>query len=118
MPSTFKALFKQFKWKLYGGSGTTVVESVDTFALPPVKVVSGVTSLSSPYESALFDQWEWYETTENRIKKLGISGSGNAYWLSSADASNNTSFTVVNVDANVYSVSAGGNRGIAPFGCI
>ena len=66
-------------------------------------------------------QYEYYKTTSNRIKYLGVSGtSANIWWLRSSyvNGSGNSYFRNVYASGSVYSYSAGSALGVVPGFCI
>lgn len=120
LPATFLPLFKEFKWKLYGGSGADPVltESTDLFALTPAKCIFGTASYSHADEAALFNHWEWYQTTEHRIKKRGINGSAYYWWESSPRSGDAAIFCRVHDNGSAGYAGASYAYSLAPFGCI
>lgn len=66
-------------------------------------------------------QYEYYKTTSNRIKYLGVSGtSAKAWWLRSSNVYNNGSsrFRSVSASGSVGGSNASGAGGVAPGFCI
>ena len=127
LPSTIMPIFKQFKTitaQTYNGS--TNQESVDYFALPAAKEVFGgsatsagdATSHSNLTEFNALFQFDYYKTASNRVKKLGKTGSANAWWERSLIYGSSTSFCYVGSDGAAGSGGASLSAGLAPFGCI
>ena len=127
LPSTLLPIFKQFKTitaQTYNGS--TNQESVDYFALPAAKEVFGgsatsagsATSYSNLTEFNSLFQFDWYKTSANRIKKLGISGSARSWWERSPAYSYSDRFCRVVSDGSAGYSNAHSACGLAPFGCI
>ena len=66
-------------------------------------------------------QYEYYKTTSNRIKYLGVSGtSANIWWLRSSlvSDSGNSLFSYVGTSGSVSASLASGTFGVAPGFCI
>lgn len=120
IPASIRGIFKQFKWKqgTGGGASSGLIETTDYFGLPPAKAAFGSNSYSFSDEAALYEQWEWYKTSTNRIKKLGDTGSAYSWWECSPRSGTSTYFCSVNSNGNAGSGVAGNINGLAPFGCI
>lgn len=121
IPSGLRGIFKQFKWKQGqgGGNSSGLLETTDYFGFAPEKAVFGTNIYSFADEAALYAQWAWYQTSANRIKKLGESGAATSWWECSPYSGYNNCF------CSVYSRGGGANfnyasitSGLAPFGCI
>lgn len=125
VPSSFKGIFKQFKNKtgLYE-SQSTLSETTDWFALPAAKEVypsydhASNTWFSTTTEWNALNGFSYYNTSANRVKKLGNSGSAQWYWLRSPYACDSGNFCSIHSDGNANYYSASSARGLAPFGCI
>lgn len=127
IPNTLQPIFKQFKTitaETY--NGTTLKTSLDYFALPAAKEIFGGTATSAGSATgysnltefnALF-QFDWYKTADNRIKKLGISGSALNWWERSPGCGGSYRFCGVRNDGSAGSYFASDTHGLAPFGCI
>ena len=120
IPSVLRDVFKQFKTitiETYNGSSNKI--SNDYFALPAEKEVFGSITLSNAVEASALTQFEYFETSSNRQKRLGNSGSSyNGWWERSPRADNDLRFCDV-----ASSGVASGNQatvadGLAPFGCL
>lgn len=117
IPSDFRDLFKQFNnLSGTGGNSTSGTQNtVDYFALPAEIEVFGSKTYSVSGEGS---QFKYYETTVNRIKKLGDSSSSTIWWLRSPVSGHNLSFCNVGTDARVRGKQSSYTDGLAPFGCI
>lgn len=125
-------IFKQFKTitaSTYNGS--TNQTSNDYFALPAAAEVfkgdssygSGgtagqQTAYSNLTEFNALTRFTYYETTANRVKKLGSSGSATSWWERSPYYNNATNFCRVNSNGNADANGASSTNGLAPFGCL
>ena len=127
IPATLLPIFKQFKTitaETY--NGTTLKTSLDYFALPAEREVFGEgygyagNGYANNTEAACEDifQFDWYKTSANRIKKLGISGSAYGWWERSPGCNGSYGFCSVGSDGSASNNFADGTRGLAPFGCI
>ena len=117
IPSTLVGIFKEHKNKagLGGGSSSGTQEVVDTFALPAEVEVFGSTTYSVSGEGT---QFKYYETSVNRVKKLGDSGSATYWWERSPYAGGGVSFCRVSSDGSSNGYVASTTYAIAPFGVI
>lgn len=118
IPLTILPIFKTFKnlTSSGGSSGSTLTESIDTFALPSEKECRGVNNNSLAGEGA---QFEWYATAANRKKLYGEDGSAAAYWLRSPLKSDSSDFCSISTTGGSSSgAPTSQSRGISPFGCI
>lgn len=120
MPSTLLPIFKQFKWKQGKGGGATsgLLETTDYFGLAPEKAVFGSATYSYSDEAALYAQWKWYQTTSNRIKKLGDTGSANTWWECSPHPDSTYFFCYVDSGGSASEGNVIAPVGLSPFGCI
>lgn len=133
VPSTLRPIFKQFSViaaQKYNGSTNQTTQ--DWFALPAAaEVFKGdssygqggtaagqQTAYSNLTEFNALFRFTWYETTSNRVKKLGDTGSDNTWWERSPYFNNSTHFGIANGIGNATINSASGTYGLAPFGCI
>ena len=117
IPEALRPIFKQMKVttaETYNGS--TLKESEDFFALRAEQEIFGTRSYSNSTEAAALEQIDWYKTAANR-KKLR-SGSADAWWERSPNASNSALFCRVNSSGGANYNPAADARGLAPFGCI
>lgn len=120
IPSSLRGIFKQFKWKQGKGGGTSsgLLETTDYFGLAPAISVYGSATYSQADEDARYAWWNWYQTSTNRIKKLGDNGSANAWWECSPASGTSNRFCAVSSNGNAYNDYASNAYGLAPFGCI
>ena len=120
MPSTLLPIFKQFKTitaETY--NGMTLKTSVDWFALPAEKEVSGgPAGHSNPTEFNALFQFDWYKTASNKIKKRGMTGSSNLWWERSPYYDGSGGFCCVHISGTAYVNAASNTFGLTPFGCI
>nr|DAG81062.1 MAG TPA: Putative endo-beta-N-acetylglucosaminidase surface protein [Caudoviricetes sp.] len=118
IPSSLRGIFKQFKWKQGKGGveQSGLLETTDYFGLAPAIAVSGSATYSQADEDARYAWWNWYQTSTNRIKKLGDNAS--AWWDCSPRSGYSNYFCIVNNGGNVYYSFASNISGLAPFGCI
>lgn len=120
IPSSLRGIFKQFKWKQGkgGGASSGLLETTDYFGLAPAMAVFGSATYSQADEDARYAWWRWYQTSANRIKKLGDNGSAGSWWECSPYSGSSSNF------CNVYGGGSSGINGasftswLAPFGCI
>ncbi len=120
IPESLRGVFKQFKWKQGQGGDTTsgLLETTDYFGLTPEKAIFGNAKYSFADEAALYEQWTWYKTALNRIKKRGDAGSSGDWWECSPESNSSTSFCIVYSAGTEYYYTADYTRGLSPFGCI
>ena len=115
--SGFKALLKQFinKSGTGGGSSSGTEDTTDWTALPAEVEVFGSTTYSVSGEGS---QFKYYETSANRIKKAGDSGSATNWWGRSPNSGYSNYFCFVYSDGTARFGSASATHGLAPFGVI
>ena len=118
VPSTLRAIFKQFTWQQGKGSGASsgLLTTQDYFGLTPEMAVFGSRSYSFSDEANLFSQWKWYQTSGNRVKT--VNGSASRWWECSPYSGNSSRFCTVNSGGSANYPDASGTYGLAPFGCI
>lgn len=114
IPSGFKALLKEFTNQsgLGNGSSSGVEDTLDYCALPAEVEVFGSQTYSVAGEGA---QFKYYETSANRIKKTGDSGSADIWWERSPRSGNSGRFCYVTSDGSASSSGAQYIYGLAPF---
>lgn len=114
IPSGFRALLKQFinKSGIGGSSSSGVEDTTDYCALPAEVEVFGSQTYSVAGEGA---QFKYYETSANRIKKAGDSGSANLWWERSPRSGSETRFCRADSDGSAYNGGASDTFGLAPF---
>ena len=116
IPSDFRDLFKQYNNKSGKGYNSTGLnDTVDYFAFAAAVEVFGTES--SQLTEGEGTQFEYYQTTENRIKKQGSSGSAVDYWTRSAYKASYNIFHILSTGGGGASAENTAN-GFAPFGCI
>lgn len=120
IPASIRGIFKRFKWKQGKGDGSSsgILETTDYFGLAPEKAVFGSATYSQSDEAALYAQWDWYQTSANRIKKLGNTGSADIWWECSPRSGSSAGFCRVGSGGGASGSSASNTIGLAPFGCI
>lgn len=119
LPSTLVGIFKEHQNITANGTGSTPVTSNDYFALPSEKEVHGSTTYADATAEANNTQFEYYETSSNRIKYQGETGGSVAAWWDRSPRSDNNSYfcsTWSSGGAGIDAVS--GAIGLAPFGVI
>ena len=127
IPSTLSSIFKQFK-AVYASTndGSTNEVTDDYFTLPAAKEVLGGTATSAGAETwdsnlAEFNaltQFTYYETTANRIKRLGDDGTKMLWWTRSCKYNASRSFVDIGSSGSYGSLECEFAFGISPFGCI
>ena len=120
VPSSFRSIFKEFTWQqgVGGGASSGLITTVDTFALPPEKAIFGIRSYSFADEAALYNHWRWYQTSSNRVKKNGASGSASIWWGASPGSNYLFGFCTVTASGSADDNRAAHTNYLAPFGCI
>lgn len=119
IPSTFRAIFKQFKTvtaQTYNGS--TNQTSVDYFALPAEREIFDARKYCNQTEYNALFQFDYYKTESNRVKKLGKTGAAGVWWERSPYYNDSASFCDVYIRGSATSYIASFAYGLAPFGCI
>lgn len=127
IPSSLLPIFKQFKTitaETY--NGTTLKTSVDWFALAAEREIFGAgygyagSGYANNTEAASTDifQFTWYQTSANRIKKYGTTGSAGHWWERSPSYGSSSCFCLVGSGGGAGSNLASSAYGLAPFGCI
>lgn len=125
--STLRAIFHQVHVKtaaVYNGS--TLQTTQDYFFLPAAKEVFGGTATSAGSATAYSNlkefnaltQWKYYETSANRIKKYGNSGSAYRWWERSPRMNTADGFCFVTPSGTADNYTASNALLIAPVGCI
>ena len=119
IPSTLRAIFKQFKTvtaQTYDGS--TNQTSVDYFALPAEREIFDARNYCNQTEFNALFQFDYYKTTSNRVKKLGKTSKKSEWQERSPNYNSSTNFCIVDVSGKAYYYNATVTHGLAPFGCI
>lgn len=118
-PSKLQSIFKSFEVVTATEyNGTTVSTTNDYFALFAEKEIFGTRSYSNNYEANNLSQIAYYVNTNNRIKKLGDSGSASLWWGRSPDDGSSGAFCTVGSPGGASAHYAKYPFGLAPFGCI
>lgn len=117
IPSDFRSLFKQHKnlSGTGGGSSSGTQQTTDYFALPAEIEVFGSTTYSVAGEGS---QFKYYETSANRVKTYGESGSAFRWWERSPYSGQTNTFCSVFTSGTADAHNASDTMGLAPFGCI
>ena len=127
IPSSLLPIFKQFKTiTAEPYNGTTLKTSVDWFALAAEREIFGAgygfagSGYANDTEAASTDifQFTWYQTSANRIKKYGTTGSAGNWWERSPSYNHSDGFCCVISNGHASGNLAGNANGLAPFGCI
>lgn len=135
LPTYLQNMFKKMTTKtpLAEGAGAEVQTVEDMIALPASAQVwkddaTATASRSDGYSycaredfSIGLEQWEWFKTPANRVKKQGDTGSACDWWERSPSSFPNyvgQCFCEVYPDGTAGAISATHLIGLAPFGCI
>lgn len=119
VPSSIRDIFKLHVNKTSQGNKlTTFDETEDYFALPAEYNVFGRTSKSVSGEDTVY--WTYYQTSENRIKRVSSSNILDLWWIRSPVARVTSAFCAVDTKGEGDYVNGNSHYtyGIAPFGCI
>lgn len=114
IPSGFKALLKEFTNQsgLGDSSSSGVENTLDYCALPAEVEVFGSQTYSVAGEGTRF---KYYETSANRVKNVGDSGSAHNWWERSPYSGNSEYFCLVTSGGSAHGIIASNSRGLAPF---
>lgn len=114
---TMRDCFKQFiNQSGTGGSSSSGVENTsDYFAMAAEIEVFGTIHYSVAGEGT---QFKYYETANNRKKYATSGGSASYWWERSPRSGFPNLFCIVNNTGDADNITAEGNFGLAPFGCI
>lgn len=118
LPPCIRACTKSFKVltaQTYNGSTNETVD--DYCALRAEKEVQGSRTYSNQTEANALTQATYYETSSNRIKKIGSDGSADSWFERSPQSTSNQHFCAVQSDGTARVLAANGTACIAPFGC-
>ena len=135
LPEYFQNMLKMMETKtpLAEGAGAEVQTVEDMIALPASAQVwkDDATATASRGDGYSYcaredfniglEQWEWFKTPANRVKKQGDTGSACFWWErspSSAPSYVGQCFCYVYTDGNADAYYATYLNGLAPFGCI
>lgn len=124
IPNTLRSIFKEVKVKEYiqkNASGSTIVDyhdSIDYFFFPAETEVFDTKYNSYVEEYNVLSMWTYYNTSSNRNKKIGSSGSSYKWWTRSVATSSGYVSINVMYGGNTYADGITTRLGIAPCGCI
>ena len=118
IPEALRPIFKQFTTHAANDSSSSQVASTDYFALFSEKEVFGSTTYANNSAESQNTQLDYYKTTSNRVKRLGVNGSAYRWWGRSPYSGYSTYFCLVYSDGTAYTTFASNSYGLAPFGCI
>ena len=135
LPEYFQNMLKMMETKtpLAEGAGAEVQTVEDMIALPASAQVwkDDATVVASRGDGYSFcaredfniglEQWEWFKTPANRVKKQGDTGSACPWWERSPSSTPSLvgqCFCHVVTDGTASAGAATGLIGLAPFGCI
>lgn len=118
IPEALRPIFKQFTTHAANDSSSSQVASTDYFALFSEKEVFGSTTYANNSAESQNTQLDYYKTTSNRVKRLGVNGSAYRWWERSPRSGISTYFCLVYSDGTANNARAGSSHGLAPFGCI
>lgn len=120
LPSTLVGIFKEHQNETSKGSTshTGITVSNDYFALPSEKEIFGSISYANSTAEANNKQFKYYETSSNRVKKAGESGSADIWWERSPLSGDSSNFCGVYSGGIAHHNGARNTYGLAPFGCI
>ena len=117
-PITLRQIFKKHlitSTKKNNNGLTSTERVIDYFSLPSEVEIFDSIGWSIDTSD---DQFTYYKTTSNRIKKNGNNGSICSYYERCPVTSSNDSFCMVDTSNNLNKDYASANHGISPFGCI
>lgn len=121
IPETLRGCFKQFKVNTATSyNSSTVTESHDYFALFAEKEVFGTSLCCTANEAAVLSRIKWYETAENRQKKIGDNGTTqySSWFFRSPYTGGVGHFCRSHSSDKCTYARAYDTYGISPFGCI
>lgn len=123
IPSSINSIFKEFT--VYSGTkgGTDspgITAASGKLSLFAEKEIFGTKTYSTQSEisDSRISKIKYYETTANRIKKLGDDGSANGWWERSPYCNNTNYFCLVTANGAADYYNATNSFGFAPFGVI
>ena len=117
-PELFRIIFKTFLVKTSYSNGV-IVEGEHKAAIFATKEVFGEQLNTNYVESSQLLQIKYYETSVNRIKKIGINGSAYEWWLRSPNTNSYSYCSVKSDGSNNYDGKSSSTwLGISPFMCI
>ena len=117
LPSFLRNITKTVNVVAANGSSTTTATSQDKcFLLAEKEIFGGVTYANSTAEASL-RQVPYYADANNRIMKLGTTGSAGGWWERSPASGRSGSFCLVPSGGTAGNSGAGYAIGLAPCGC-
>ena len=130
IPNTLLPIFKEFKTITVKTSYSTELQtSLDWFALPAAKEIFGGSTATSVGSATAYSnltefnsidlfQFDWYKTTNNKIKKDPSSDSNIKWWERSPRGDMSQYFCSVTANGGYFGGLPRGTAGISLFGCI
>jgi len=118
IPEALRPIFKQFTTHAANDLSSSQVASTDYFALFSEKEIFGSTTYANSSAESQNTQLDYYKTTSNRVKRLGVNGSARYWWQRSPRSGNSSYFCFVYTDGTADGTGASTSSGLAPFGCI
>lgn len=116
LPSWLKDRLKEFSVKVASnGNGSIETVTGNKLALRSEVEIFGSCTYSKSGEGS---QIPYYQTSANRVKKRGHSGSANAWWERSPLSGNTDGACRVYSDGSAYNYYVTNANGLAPFGCL
>ena len=115
LPAWLKSRLRTFSVLADDGTGTVAPVSGNKLALRSRSEIFGTSSGSMPDEGA---QLAYYQTAENRLKKMiGLVDPAD-WWLRTAEPNTSDKFRVVWRTGSELGGNATSNYALAPFGCL
>lgn len=117
LPAYLRDLLIEFSCKASAGSQSSTINTVtgNKLALRSEIEIFGARYYSKSGEGS---QIPYYQTSANRVKKRGHSGSAKYWWLRSPNGNGTMSYVFVTDTGSSSSGNATTDYGLAPFGCI
>lgn len=117
LPQGFRSAVRDSRIVTADGSSSSVGWSTDYCFLPAEKEVFGSNIYGNSSAEYLLQQLNWYKTSSNRVKKQGVGGSADGWWLRSPRGGNSGYFCGVGSGGSAYSWDASNTILLAPCGC-
>lgn len=117
LPAGFKGVISQVKVVTANGYGSTTATSSDYCFLAAEFEVFGSHSYGNSVAESTLEQFLYYATGSNRIKKCGPDGSASGWWLRSPQSGYSSNFCGVNSDGSADDWYASSTNLLAPCGC-
>ena len=117
LPDWLKNSLIEFSCLASAGAGSDTIETItgNKLALRSEVEIFGYKAYSKAGEGS---QIAYYETSANRKKKRGHSGSDSGWWTRSPYASGSRQFCNISSSGSVSYNDANAPQGVAPFGCL